>query len=80
MKGVEAELASFENECSIDVEWNSTEDILQPAIYVDHWRFLLWDKVFRVYFDDKGHLIFVKGLDLIEFEERPLATKRVAYQ
>jgi hypothetical protein len=78
-KGVEAEIASFENECSADIDWISA-DILQPSNYVEHWRLILWDKAFRVYFDDKGELKFVKGLDLMEFEEGPIAFKRVAYR
>ena len=79
-KGVEAEIASIENACSSDIDWESTEDILQPANYVDNWRILLWDKAFRVYFDDKSDLKFVKGLDLMEFDEGPIAIKRVAYR
>jgi len=78
-KGVEAEIASFENECSIDIDWNSAE-ILQPSNYVEHWRLNLWDKAFRVYFDDKCDFKFVKGLDLYEFEEGPIAIRRVAYR
>jgi hypothetical protein len=78
-KGVEAEIASFENECSVDIDWISA-DILQPSNYVEHWRLILWDKAFRVYFDDKGELKFVKGLDLMEFVEGPIAIKRVAYR
>jgi hypothetical protein len=34
-KGVEGEIASFENKCSIDIDWASTEDILRPAHYVE---------------------------------------------
>ena len=79
-KGVEAEIASFENEASVEIDWGSTKDILQPANYVEHWRLILWDKAFLVYFDDKGDLKFVKGLNLLEFEEGPIAIKRVAYQ
>ena len=30
-----------------------------------------------MYFDDRGNLKFVKGL---EFEENPISTKRVAYR
>ena len=78
-KGVEAEIASFENELSVDIDWNSTE-ILHPSNHVDHWRLILWDKAFRVYFEDKGDLIFSKGLELLEFDEGPIAIKRVAYR
>ena len=78
-KGVEAKIASFENECSVDIDWISME-ILQPSNHVEHWRLILWDKAFQVYFDDKGNLKFVKGLDLTEFEEGPIAIKRVAYR
>jgi hypothetical protein len=78
-KGVEAEIASFENECSGDIDWISLE-ILQLSNYVEHWRLILWDKAFRVYFDDKGELKFVKGLDINEFDEGPIAIKRVAYR
>ena len=77
---MEAAIASFEIECSVDIEWGSTEDLFQPANYVAHWRLILWDKAFRVYFDDKGNLKFVKGLDLMEFEEGPIAIKRVTYR
>ena len=35
-KEVEAETASFENESSIDIDWASMEDILQPAHFVEH--------------------------------------------
>jgi hypothetical protein len=38
------------------------------------------DKVSRVYFDDKGDLKIVKGLDLMEFEEGSIAIKHVAYR
>jgi hypothetical protein len=79
-KGVEAEIASFENECSVEIDWGSTEDISQPANYVEHWRLLLWDKAFLVYFDDDADLKFVKGLDLMEFGEGPISIKRVAYR
>ena len=79
-KGVEAKIASFENEISVDIDWGSTEDILQPANYVEHWRLILWDKAFRVYFDDKGDLKFVEGIDLMEFDEGPIAIKRVTYR
>jgi hypothetical protein len=78
-KGVEAEIASFENECSVEIDWSSTEDIFQPANYVEHWRLLLWDKAFLVYFDDEAELKFVKGLDLIEFRDGLISIKRVAY-
>ena len=73
-KGVEAEIASFDNECSIGVDWASVEDVLQPAHYVEHWRLILWDKDFHILFDEKC------GLDLIEFEEGPIVVKRVAYR
>jgi hypothetical protein len=78
-KGVEVKIASFENECSGDIDWISAE-ILQPSNYVEHWRLILWDKAFRVYFDGKGDLKFVKGLDLTKFNEGPVAIKRVAYR
>jgi hypothetical protein len=79
-KGVEAEIASFENECSIEIDWGSTVDIFQPANYVEHWRLLLWDKAFLVYFDDEADLKFVKGLDLMEFRDGLISIKRVAYR
>ena len=79
-KGVEGEIASFENECSVEIDWSSAEDIYQPANYVEHWRLNLWDKAFLVYFDDKGDLKFIKGLDLMDFKEGPIAIKRVAYR
>ena len=77
-KGVEAEIASLENECSIEIDWIFTE-ILQPSNYVEHWRLILWDKAIRVYFDDKDNLKFVKGLDLTVFEEDTIAIKHIAY-
>ena len=79
-KGVEAEITSFENECSVDIDWIFTENILQPANYIEHWRLILWNKAFRVYSDNKGDLKFIKGLDLLEFKEGPIAIKRVAYR
>jgi hypothetical protein len=78
-KGVEAEIASFENELSVDIDWNSSE-ILNPSNYVEHWRLILWEKAFRVYFEDNADLTFSKGLDLFEFAEGPIAIKRVAYR
>jgi hypothetical protein len=77
-KGVEAKIASFKNKCSVDIDWISTE-ILQPSNFVEHWRLILWDKAFRVYFDDKGNLRFVKGLDLMESEEGSIAIKCIAF-
>jgi hypothetical protein len=62
------------------MDWASSEDVLQPAHYVEHWRLVLWDKEICVYFDEKGELKFTKGLNLMEFEEGPIAIKRVAYQ
>ena len=79
-KGVEVEIASFKNECLIDVDWASSEDVLQPADYVEHWRLVLWDKAFRVYFDENADYKFTKGVNLMEFEEGPIAIKRVAYR
>ena len=79
-KGIEGEIASFENECSIDIKWISMEDLLQPAHLVEHWRLILWYKAFRMYFDDKGVLKFTKGLDLMEFKKGPITIKHVAYQ
>ena len=76
-KGIEAEIASFENESSIDIEWGSTADILQPSNYVEHWRLILWDKAFRVYFDDKGDLKFVKGIDFMEVSDFDFSLPRV---
>jgi hypothetical protein len=78
-KGVEAEIASFENKYSVDIDWISMK-ILQPSNYIKHWRFILWDKVFRVYFDDKGNLKFVSGLDLTKAKVNPIAIKRVVYR
>ena len=56
------------------------EDILQPANYVEHWKLIVWDKAFWVYFDDKGDLNFLKDLDLLKFEEGPIAINRVVYR
>ena len=36
------------------------EGLLQLSHFVEHWRLILWDKAFRVYFDDKGVLKFIK--------------------
>ena len=33
-----------------------------------------------MYFDDKGILKFIRHLDLMEFEEGPIAIKCVAYR
>jgi hypothetical protein len=79
-KGIEVEITSFENVSYVDIQWGSTEDILQPANYVEHWRLIMWDKVFRVYFDNKGVLKFIKGLEFMGFEIGLIAIKRVAYQ
>ena len=79
-KMIDGEITEFENECSIDIDWASTEDILQPAHFVKHWRLILWDKAFRVYFDEKRVLKSTKGIDLIKLEEGPMAIKRVAYR
>jgi hypothetical protein len=79
-KGVEADIASFENKCSIDVDRASAEDIMQPAHYVKHWRLLLWEEVFHVYFDEKGKFKFSKGLNLMGFQEGPIAIKRVSHR
>jgi hypothetical protein len=79
-KGVESEIASFENECEIDVDWAALDDVMQPAHYVEHWRLVLFDKAFRVYFDENGDYKFTKGLNLMEFQEGPIAVKRVAYR
>ena len=78
-KEVGAEVTLFENKCSVDIEWGSMEDILQPANYVEHWRLILWDKAFQMYSDDKGVLKFIKGLNLIDFEGGPIAIKCVVY-
>jgi hypothetical protein len=78
-KGVEAEIASFENKLTVDIDWNSTK-IFHPSNYVEHWRLILWDKAFRVYFEEKADLTFSKGLDLFEFAEGTIAIKRVAYR
>ena len=48
------EIISFKNECSINIDCVSTEDIFQPVNYIELWRLILWDKVVWVYFDDKG--------------------------
>lgn len=79
-KGVEAEIASFENEFSVDIDWISTEDILPPANNVMSLEahFVIWG--FGLHFDGKGVLKFTKVFDLMELEERPMAIKRVAYQ
>jgi len=79
-KAVEAEILAFENSFPIGIDWEASTDLLRPAEYVEHWRLLLWDKAFRVYFHDKGDLKFSKGLNIMEFEEGPIAVKRVAYR
>jgi hypothetical protein len=79
-KGVKVGIASFENECSVDIDYGSMEDFLQPANYVEHWRLILWDKTFQVYFDNKGGLKFIISLDLMEFEEDLISINCIAYQ
>ena len=64
---VEVEIASLKNECSINVGWASTKNIMQPGHYIERWRLVLWDKVFCVYFNDKGEFKFTKGLNIMGF-------------
>ena len=45
-KGVETEIASIENEYSINIDKISIWDILQPSNYVEHWRLILWGQGF----------------------------------
>ena len=75
----EAENTSFENECSIDIDLISTEDILHTANFFKHWKLILWNKAFRMYSNGKRDLKFIKELDFLEFEEGPIAIKRIAY-
>ena len=77
---VEAEVKAFENQCPFDIDWDATPGILKPTEYVEHWRVIVWDKAFRVYFDEKAELKFTKGVNILEFEEGPIAVKRVAYR
>lgn len=79
-KGVQVEIASLKNECSIDVDSAYEDDIMHHAHYVKHRRLVLWDKAFCVYFDKKGEFKFTKGLNFMEFQEGPIAIKRVLYQ
>ena len=76
---VEAEVKAFENKCPIDSDWDATPGILRPAEYVEHWRVIVWDKAFLVYFDEKAKLKFTKGGNIMEFEEGPIAIKCVEY-
>ena len=46
----------------------SKENILKIFNYVEHGRFILLDKVFQAYFDDKGDVQFVKGPTRIHVE------------
>jgi len=79
-KAVEAEISAFQTAFPITIDWEATNNILHPAEYVEHWRRILWDRAFRVYFDDKSDIKFSKGINIMEFEEGPLAVKRVAYR
>jgi len=79
-KAVEAEMLVFERAFPIDIDWEASQVILRPAEYVEHWRLLLWERAFLVYFRDDGDMKFSKGFDIMEFEEGPLAVKRVAYR
>ena len=78
-RGFRLRLLHFENVCSVEIDWGSMEDIFQLGDYVEHWRLILWDKAFLVYFDDNKDLRFVKGLDFMEFKESPISIKRIAY-
>lgn len=53
-KASEAEMKSFKNQCSIDIDWVSMEDLLHPTNYVEHWKLILQNKVCYLHFDEKG--------------------------
>ena len=77
---MEAEIKKFEANCSIAIQWDALEDILQPTNYINHWRISLWDKAFKPLFHAKANPKFTKGLKLKEFDGGLMATKQVAYQ
>jgi hypothetical protein len=53
---------------------------LRPREYVDHWRFVLWDKAFKPYLGVKPDIAFAKGDNFLEFQKETMAIKRVAYR
>jgi hypothetical protein len=77
---VSLEIDSFENTLTVDIDWDATETILRPSEYVEHWRISLWNKAFKRYVGESADIKFCKGDKLLEFEEGPLAVKRVAYR
>ena len=78
-KEVSVQIEIFQDNLTVDIDWDTPETILRPREYVDHWRILLWNKAFKPYLGDKPHIPFAKGDNLLEFEEGALAIKRVAY-
>jgi len=78
-KEIAVKIEILEESVSVDIDWDASETILLPREYVDHWRIVLWDKAFKPYLGDKPDIAFVKGDNLLEFEEGALAIKRVAY-
>ena len=77
-KEVAVEIEAFEDSLSVDIDWDASDTILRPREYVDHWRILLWDKAFKPYLGDNHDIVFAKGDNLLEFEERAFAINRVA--
>jgi hypothetical protein len=78
-KEVAIEIETLEESLSVDIDWDTSETIMRPCEYVEHWRIVLWDKAFKLYLGDKPDIAFAKGDNLLEFEEGALAIKRVAY-
>jgi hypothetical protein len=59
--GVEAKIASFENVYSVDINWISMEDILQPTNYVEHSRLILWDIVGHLFIKNAQNTMGTRG-------------------
>jgi hypothetical protein len=72
-------IENFEDSLSVDIDWGAFETILRPCEYVDHWKIVLWDGVFKPYLGDMPDIVFIKGDNFLEFEEGALSIKRVAY-
>jgi hypothetical protein len=79
-KEISVQIESFQDDLTVDIDWDASETILRPREYVDHWRILLWDRAFKPYLGDKPDIPFSKGDNLLEFEEGALAIKRIAYR
>ena len=79
-KEVSVQIESFQDDLTVDIDWDASETILRPHEYVDHWRIFFWDRAFKPYLGDKPDIAFAKSDNLLEFEEGAQSIKRVAYR